>query len=86
MLGLDLVPARGQRDQLAAQPSQHPPHRAVIQAALIAQRRLVAGGPPSRAGRLAVRLPVVLQIGSREMEQRRTGVALTGEDERTGNR
>jgi hypothetical protein len=58
----------------------------VIQAALIAQRRLVAGGPTSRTGRFPIRLPVILQIGRREMEQSRTGVAFIREDERAGNR
>ena len=86
MLGLDLVPARGQRDQLAAQPSQHAPHRTVVQATLIAQRRLVAGGPASGSDRFAIRLPVVLQITAGEIKKSGTGVAFIRDDEREGNR
>jgi len=83
---LDLLTACGQRSQLAARPDQHPPYGAVVQAALIAQRRLVAGGPASGSDRFAIRLPVVLQITAGEIKKSGTGVAFIRDDEREGNR
>jgi hypothetical protein len=88
---LDSLAAFGQGNQLAAQPSQHPPNRAVVQqAALVPGRRagwtLVNPPPAPRTGRFAIGLPVVFQIAGGKMEEGRTGVAFIGEYESRGNR
>jgi hypothetical protein len=63
---LDQLAARGQRGQLAAQPTQHLPDRTVIQPSLVdgrgIRRGLVASHPAVGTGRFTVGLPVVFQI------------------------
>jgi hypothetical protein len=48
--------------------------------------RLVAGHPALGTDRLAIRLPVVLQVIMGEIEERLLGVALIGKYESRGNR
>ena len=50
------------------------------------RRRLIAGHAISRAGRLTVGLPVVLQVAAGKVQKGRAGVALIGEYESWGNR
>jgi hypothetical protein len=88
---LDQLTTLGQGRQLASQPSQHPPNRAVVQEPSRvpgrgAGRILVNPRPASRTGRLAIALPVVLQIAGGKMKQGRTGIAFIGEYESRGNR
>jgi hypothetical protein len=74
---------------LAAQPRQHPPHRAVVQRAFLdgqgPRQRLIADGPASPTHGLAIGLPVMLQVAGGEMQERRTGVTLIREYESRGN-
>jgi hypothetical protein len=87
---LDLLTAQGQRDGLRPQPAQKRPDRAVVQAPLFlggrVGRLLIAGGPPSGAGGLAVGLLVVLDVAAGQVQEGRSGVALIGEYESRGNR
>ena len=87
---LDQLPTLGQRGGLHPQPSQHAPDRAVMQGPLFhggrLRRRLIAGHAISRAGRLTVGLPVVLQVAAGKVQKGRAGVALIGEYESWGNR
>jgi hypothetical protein len=84
------LPTLDQRRQLAAQPGQHPPDRVVVHSPFVdsglAGRRLIARNPASRADRLAVGLPIVLQVAGAAFEKRGTGVTLIREYERRGNR
>ncbi len=90
MLLLDLPPAHGQGGQLATQPSQHPPERAVMQRAFVdgrgPRRRLIADSPTSPTDRLAIGLPVVLHVAGGQMQKRWPGVALIRQYESRGNR
>jgi len=90
VLLLDVLAAQGQRSGLRPQPAQKGPDRAVVQAAFFRGGRfgrlLIAGGPPSGAGGLAVGLLVVLGIVGGQVQEGRTGVALIGEYESRDNR
>ena len=87
---LDLLPAQGQRGGLRPQPSHKAPDRTMVQAPFFIdgrfRRLLIAGGPPSGAGCLAVGLLVVFGVGGGQMEKGRAGVALIGEYESRDNR
>jgi hypothetical protein len=80
----------GQRGGLHPQPNQQAPDRAVVQGAFFhggrPRRRLIAGRSLSRAGRLAVGLPVVLQVAAGKVQEGWACVALIGEYESWGNR
>ena len=81
---------RGQRGRLHPQPSQHAPDRTVVQGPFFhggrPRRRPIAGRSVSRAGRLSVGLPIVLQVAAGKAQEGRAGVALIGEYESPGNR
>ncbi len=68
---LDQLASLGQRRQLAAQPTQHPPERHVMQGSFLdgrrASRRLITRHAALRAHCLTIRLPVVLHVGGREI-------------------
>ena len=87
---LEQVPAHGERSQLASQPGEHPPDGRMVQRPFIdgrsVGRRLVAGGSVPGPDRLAIRLPVVLQVIVGEIEERLLGVALIGKYESRDNR
>ena len=87
---LDQLATLGQRGGLRPQPSQHAPDRAVVQGPFFhggrPRRRLIADHSVSRAGRLAVGLPVVLQVAAGKVQEGRAGVALIGEYESRDNR
>ena len=80
----------GQRGGLHSHPGQHAPDRAVVQGPFFhggrPRRRLIADRSVSRAGRLTVGLPVVLQVAAGKVQEGRAGVALIGKYESRGNR
>lgn len=90
ILLLDQLPAFGQCGHLASQPGEHPPDGRMVQRPFIdgrsVRRRLVAGGSVPGPDRLAIRLPVVLQVIVGEIEERLLGVALIGKYESRDNR
>lgn len=90
---LDLLTAHRQGGGLRSQPGQKTPDRGVVQAQVVVDivvrrtwRRLIFGPLPSRFGRLAVGLPVVLDVAAGQMEKSRAGVAFIGEYESRDNR
>ena len=88
---LDQPTTLGQGRQLASQPAQHPPDGAMVQKPARfpgGSMRWISVDPPpaSRAGRLTIGLPVVLQVAGAKMNQGRAGVALIGEYESRDNR
>ena len=87
---LDQLATRGQRGGLHSQPSQHAPDRTVVQGPFFhggrPRWRPIAGHSVSRAGRLSIGLPIVLQVAAGKVQEGRAGVALIGEYESRGNR
>lgn len=82
--------AFGQRSQLASQPGQQPPDGGMVQCpfvdTLCTGSRLVAGRSALGAGRLAIRLPIVLQISRTQIKERLLGITLIGKYESRDNR
>ena len=64
---MEQLAALGQSRQLAAQPTQHPPHGHVMKSPFIngrrAGRRLITRDRAFRADRPTVGLPIVLDVG-----------------------
>jgi len=87
---LDQLAARGQRGQLAAQPTKHPPDGALIQPSLVDESRirrcLVTSRPAVGSGRFTIGLAVVFQVAGGQKEQGRPGVAFIREYESRDNR
>jgi hypothetical protein len=90
VLLLNVLAAQGQRGGLRSEPGQKGPDRAVVQAPFFlggrVRRLLIAGGPPSGAGGLAIGLLVVLGVAGGQVQESRPGIALIGEYESRGNR
>jgi hypothetical protein len=90
MLLLEKLEAQSQCGGLRPQPTQKAPDRAVMQAPFFRggrfRRLLIAGGPPSGAGRLAVGLLVVLDVAGAQVQEGRARVALIGKNETGDNR
>jgi len=86
---LDQLATLGQRGGLHSQPSQHAPDRAVVQGPFFhsggPRQRLIAGRSVSRAGRLTVGLPVLLQVAAGQVQEGRASVAFIGKYESWGN-
>lgn len=89
VLLLNVLATQGQRGGLRPQPGQKGPDRAVVQAPFFVgarvRRFLIAGGPASRAGGLAIGLLVVLGVAGGQVQEGRPGVALIGKYESRGN-
>ena len=86
---LNQLAALGQRRGLHSHPRQHAPDRAVVQGPFLPWRPIPAAAGSrsrlSRAGRLAVGLPVVLQVAAGKLQEGRPGVTLIGQQESRDN-